>query len=505
DVYVAARDAELGAVVLAPVARHVELASPDPSAQTWYGPASDIGERDVAIVDATNRERPEVAGARVVIDVDARDGGVRIEPAPVVPVDSLFDFSGRVQRKESPFSVFIRNDRALRKPVVPDRAAVGGSSGHIVFGLRGRALQHGGADVDLAQALAGAMQDEGFTVDVVDDPQVAAALRPDLIHAFGLADATAAAQYLRVAKNSDVPFALHPLYDAPALGGYWGATVTPYCFRFMQDEVTVENLCELMRNRRLAVNAIVADSMYHPTQPRWAEDVRTVVGEADALFVAGPQEAAAMREIVRAARTVELPPPVGASVEPEAIAALVGSQSYALMHAPIEATQNQLMAVRAAELAEIPLVIAGPVTDADYAALVRAFAGERVILLGEPGPALLEGLYRGADLYVDIAWVGCGPARAARAVSRGASLVLSQRTPWEDLGLEEFVRAVNPGDVQAIARGMGDMWTVRQHEEARFEEIRLRAVAGWGVRDVTTAMVAAYAGTLEKRNQPVMR
>jgi hypothetical protein len=504
DVVVAARDAELGAALLKPVVRKLEILTPNDAAAKWYGIESERSERHIAIVDAANRGRDEVKSSSTIVDLDAGEG-VQFEPAPVIPVDSLFDFSGAIRRGEARFSVLIRKERQLREPIVPDRSAIGGSTGRIVFGLRGRALQYGGADVDLAQMIAEAMRDEGFTVDIVDDPQRAAALRPDLIHAFGLADSQAALAYARAAKSLEIPFALHALYDAAALGGYWGATVTPYCFRFMQDETTVASLSALMRDRRLAVNQVVADAVFHPTQPAWKNDIASTLEIADAVFVTGAKEEDALRQISDAANFITLPVPIARGCEPAPITALVGMQPYALMHAPVESTQNQLQAVRAVEMADIPLVIAGPVTDADYASLVRSFAGERVIMIDEPDPATLEGLYRGADVYLDVAWVGCGLARAARALSRGAAPVVSARMPLQDLNLGEFAASVEPGDAHSIARGLGDTWTNRQHEALRFEEIRTSTLSGSGVRDVTTSVVVAYAQAIEKRNNPVLR
>lgn len=502
DVVIASRDAELGAVLLAPIARGVEILRSDSEAQAWYAPSTVTGTREVAIVDAQTRDDDAFATAAVKIDLDAA-GGLRIDPAPIVPIDSLFDFTGVVKRREPPFSVEVRRTRELRAPIVPARAPVGGSSGHIVFGLRGRAFSIGGADVDLALMLAGAMRDEGFTVDLVEDAQSALALQPDLIHAFGFADAAATAAYGRVAKSLGVPFALHALYDAPGHGGYWGASVTPYCFRFMHDEASVANLCALMRQGRVSINQIVADGDFHPTQPRWREEMLTALALADVVFVLGSKEAEVVAQLDPHARIARCPMPVSSVERVAPIDALTGSLPFALLHAPIEATQNQLQAARAAELANIPLVIAGPVADADYAALLRAFAGDRVLILGEPDEATLEGLYRGADLFVDVAWVSCGLARAARAVSRGAALVLSDRAAGIDLGMGDFARLVSPGDSQAIARGLGDMWTVRQHEAERFEAVRAACVAGWGVLDVTTGIVGAYAQALEKRNMAV--
>ena len=127
------------------------------------------------------------------------------------------------------------------------------------------------------------------------------------------------------------------------------------------------------------------------------------------------------------------------------------------------------------------------------------------MILGAPDPATLEGLYAMADVYLDVAWVGCGLARAMRAVSRGAALAISNRLPLADLGLGDFAREVDPGDVEGIARGLGDAWYLRQGEAARFESARREICARNGVREVTRAVAAGYVRALERRSQPVAR
>jgi hypothetical protein len=234
--------------------------------------------------------------------------------------------------------------------------------------------------------------------------------------------------------------------------------------------------------------------------------VRAAIGGADVVFVGGPSEMDAIRAFCKDAAIVTVPPPVTPDVRgARGTGALVGSEPYALMHAPLESTQNQVQAVRAAQIADVNLVIAGPVADADYAALVRAFAGDRALIVGDPDEATMEGLYRGAEVFLDAAWVGCGLARAATALSRGAALAISNRLHAKDLDLADFLCEVDPGDVESIARGLGDVWYRRREERAEFEAVRQDFAVRAGVREVTRAVVVGYAKALERRNLLAVR
>ncbi|MGH7328887.1 MAG: hypothetical protein ACREJX_11115, partial [Polyangiaceae bacterium] len=273
----------------------------------------------------------------------------------------------------------------------------------------------------------------------------------------------------------------------------------------MQDEAGTERLVELLRDRRLALNDITPDISFHAANPRFESEARAALAAADVVYVCGQLEAEALRVLLPTVDVISTPPPVPLSVAPKAVDALVGREGFVLLHAPIESSQNQLQAVRAAERTELPLVIVGPTTDADYAATLRAFAGDRTLIVGEPDAATLEGLYRRAEVFLDIAWVGCGLARCARAISRGAALVVSARMPSGDLGMTDFAYAVDPADVEAIARGLGDAWYRRLQTPEEFARARVQFATRAGVRSVTRAVVAGYSQALERRNSLVAR
>ncbi len=506
DVVIACRDAGLGAAILAPVARRVRIAGGEGTDIAWYAPPLSEAEAEIAIVDGPHRDSETARSAHVLIDLDGAEGALRVEPAPFVPLDAMFDFSGGVRRTERAFSVKTTPQRKTRPLLLPPEYPIGGSTGRILFVLRRGASRFGGADVDYAELVAAAMRDEGFTVGIIDDLNQARDLAPDLLHAFGLADAAQAAAARRLAASLDVPFAIHPFYDAPALGGYWGATVTPYCYRFMQDETSIEGFLDLMRQRRLALNTITATAPFHPTNPGWESDVRDALSGADVVYVGGRDEAEAIKALCGNADVVCARAPVWPEdCQPKAIEALVGAEPFVLLHAPIESTQNQLQAVRAAQIADLNLVVAGPIADADYAALVRAFAGDRTLVVGDPDAAALEGLYRATDVFLDVAWVGCGPVRAARAFSRGAALVISSRMHPADLAGGEFVFEADPADAEGIARGLGNAWYRRREEPEGLEAARLDFIREGGVRAVTSTIVAGYATALERRNLLAVR
>ena len=118
---------------------------------------------------------------------------------------------------------------------------------------------------------------------------------------------------------------MHPLCSGSQFGGFWGALVTPHCYRFGQDETTAEELCTLMRERRLALNAIRADTPFAP-QPNWGPSAREAIEAAEVVFVSGEGEAELVRQTGNPRELTWASPPVAraADVEPAAIGCKVG-------------------------------------------------------------------------------------------------------------------------------------------------------------------------------------
>jgi glycosyltransferase involved in cell wall biosynthesis len=164
------------------------------------------------------------------------------------------------------------------------------------------------------------------------------------------------------------------------------------------------------------------------------------------------------------------------------------------VHAPIAPESNQLMLARAGAGLGVPMVIAGPVADPAYAERLREFAPVGVTLLGEPSAEVLGSLYRAAAVVADAAWTPRGHGRLATAAAFGTAVVCSQAR-WLDLpDLAQWT--VDPADVRAIARGIGEAWDgavrgdTRIQATARFARERLETAAA--------SVVASYARIVQE-------
>jgi len=154
---------------------------------------------------------------------------------------------------------------------------------------------------------------------------------------------------------------------------------------------------------------------------------------------------------------------------------LVGTGEFVLAHAPVAARSNFLMLARAAMEADLPLVIAGPVSEGGYAGLLRELGDHRVAVVTTAAPEALAALYRRARVFADIGWEDRGPARAAAAVLGGAGLLVAQGHAAAELwqpGLWTADRA----SIGSIVEGLRGAWA---------------CAAGKGTRECA-ARVAAY-------------
>ena len=214
---------------------------------------------------------------------------------------------------------------------------------------------------------------------------------------------------------------------------------------------------------------------------------------ADVVFVSGEAEATFLaRTYGRSGNVHIVPPAVTLEVEPAPIGAIVGSRNFALMHGPIGARGNQILAMRAADQAKIPLVVAGRVTDPSYLALLREFGGANTRIVTDPSPEQLSALYAGATVFADLAWVSAGRSRAARAAIGGSRLVLADRRPLDLVLAGEGVTRVDPGDEPGAVRALGDAWYAAT--ESRFPSpIGANVYAHTAPRAVAAAVASGYA------------
>jgi glycosyltransferase involved in cell wall biosynthesis len=264
--------------------------------------------------------------------------------------------------------------------------------------------------------------------------------------------------------------------------------VAPYCFGYSNDDRSVSAYLDMLAGRAVEVDGVNANAPFAPPIVGLAESER-VLAAADVVLVNSERERATV-EAFRPRRPTFVvgPLPVdGAAGRP--IGARVGTDPFALVHAPIWPEANQLLLARAALTLGLPLVLAGAVADPAYAERLREFAPDRVILLPEPDPATVAGLYRSASIVADAAWTARGHARLTTAAALGAAVVCS-RNRWLELPEGGFW-TVDPADTASIARGIGEAWDAAVRSDPRIGTTA--AAARERLRSAAAAIVAGYA------------
>jgi hypothetical protein len=461
----------------------------DDVATAWYG-AFEAAALDVTY-DLALGSGPVPVSATANVRVDAGAPGERVGVAPPLPADVLLSFDPDDGEPVATFAVATAREPYVRPaPAIPVPPALGGSSGRIAIAIRPDARQVPDTDVDEADALAQALRAEGFTVAVVTGEDALAAFAPDLVHLYGVRPGGYARRIAEWAAGERKPLAVQALHEAPAAGGYWGATVAPYCFGYSGDDRSVAAYVEMLARRAVEVDGISAGTPFAPAIAGLADSER-VLALADVVLVNSERERAVV-DALRPRRPTFVVPPLpiaaaGAVCAP--IGPLAGTDPFVLVHAPIRPESNQLVLARAVAEAGFPLVFAGRVADPIYGERLREIAGELVSIIGDPEPGATASLYRSAAVVADAAWVTAGHGRLMAAAASGAAVVCSANR-WIDLPDEGCWR-VDPADVLSVARGVGEAWDAAVRSDAR-----IRTAASFARERLATAaaaIVATYA------------
>jgi hypothetical protein len=378
---------------------------------------------------------------------------------------------------------FLRPAPGLEVPVT-----VGGSAGRIGVVVRSDAAGVPDSDTDEAAALADALRREGFTVEVVHEIDALEAFAPDLVHLYGVRPGGFARPVAEWASDHRKPLAVHALYESPALGGYWGAMAAPYCFTYSGDDRNVGAYLEMLARRAVEIDGVSAMVPFGPPLAGLADSER-VLAQADVVLVNSQREWALVDALRPRRLTLVVPPLPVRSSAGEPIGALVGTEPFVLVHAPICPEANQLLLARAAAEVGVPMVLAGVIADPAYAERLREFAPANVSLIGEPSAAALGTLYGTATVMADAAWTTRGHGRLLTGAACGAAVVCSLAR-WIELPAEGRWM-VDPGDVASIARGIGEAWDAAVRSDPGVQATA--SFARDGLRTAAAAMLAAYS------------
>jgi len=397
----------------------------DAFARAWYADrfasAPFEGSFDAAIGPA----EAALPAAPVRVTLHAEGAGA-IPVARPIATDVLFSFDPEDSERAASFAVSTP-ELALRRAIGgPGPAAVGGSAGRVLFVLRGDAARADDADGDDALALARRLRAEGFEVDLQLAPAVGDPAGYDLVHGFTLTAAAEVGPVLARARAAGIPVVATAHLDDIVREGVWGAGISAGIHMVTTDDEVAAHMLALERR------ALEAENLHPKGQEPYAgyaDTVRAALASCDVVLVSGTAEERLVREgFGFGGSVVPVGPflPVPDAAAETGLGALVGDADFILAHGPIAARSNFILLAQAAMRADLPLVIAGPVVETGYAALLRELGDHRIVLLTTAGPDAVATLYRRARVFADIAWEDRGPARAAAAALGGASLVLAQ-------------------------------------------------------------------------------
>lgn len=438
------------------------------------------------------------AGVCIVLD-GSEENGTKVAVATPVPTDVMISFDSQESPVCRTFSVHAATKRPFRPSFVhaAPQAALG-SSGRILMLMRDDYARVPDADTDEASALASLLRAEGFTVDVT----AASAAVPseyDLVHAFTLARVNELGPALAAAQSANVPIVMTPFFQDVSAGGAWGTAIVRAVMRIAMDETELEDNLALVAQRRLEAAGLSAKRQ----EPFAGYDAaaRLTLQRAGAVLVSGAEEEGRVRAFGYTGAVINggtcLLPIDGADA-----GLPVRTGDFVFAHAPIEARSNLLLLVRAAVSARVPLVIAGPVVEPDYAIALREQADERVVLLSEPAPSALEALYRAARVYADVSWIPFGVRRSMLAAACGAALVVAKDAYVTGLLESDGLWQADPASPASIAPALGDAWMHAREHPAAVEAASRRAAALGDAKNALVACVRAYAAAQPAARAP---
>jgi len=146
-----------------------------------------------------------------------------------------------------------------------------------------------------------------------------------------------------------------------------------------------------------------------------------------------------------------------------------GLRDFVLCAGRIEPKKNQLMLIWALRGTGLPLVIAGPEFDAEYAALCKRWADDNVYFIGEISPDLLASAYKAARVHALPSWFETTGLVNLEAALAGCAVVIGNRgAEREYLGKYAFV--CDPGDWRSIRKTVLQAW--EEHSPERAEACR---------------------------------
>lgn len=328
-----------------------------------------------------------------------------------------------------------------------------------------RALEMlGGGETQLFETLI-ALRERGVVADVSvsmrlpEEPY-------DLIHVFSLYHADKVERLERIDKLTVVSTIFR---DNSA---FYPVTVGAAVFR--QEEASqVERALRAWKEGRLHVGGIDPLSLDEPEQVRQVK--RRIIERAQLLVPNCRGEQSSLRRYFQLGYKPVRIVPNAVSPErfihatPDTFIERFGLRDFVLCAARIEPFKNQLMLIWALRDTGIPLVLAGNISDAEYGALCRRWAGENVRFVGELSPDLLASAYAAARVHAMPSWAETPGLTTLEAALAGCAVVVgNQGAEREYFG--DFAYYCDPTDVDSVREAVLSAW--KDNDTAQCEAFR---------------------------------
>jgi glycosyltransferase involved in cell wall biosynthesis len=322
----------------------------------------------------------------------------------------------------------------------------------------------GGGETQLFETLL-ALRGEGVVADV------SASLRLseepyDLMHVFSLYHADKVDPLNRAEK----PLVVSTIFRDNA--AFYPVMVGAAVFR-QEDAAQVERALRAWKQGNLHVQGLDAASLDEPAEVRRVK--QQVVERAQLLLPNCRWELSALRRYFgpsdKPAHVVPnaVRPERFLHATPDAFVQRFGLRDFVLCAARIEPFKNQLMLIWALRDTDIPIVLAGKVSDSEYGALCERWAGKNVHFVGELAPDLLASAYAAARVHAMPSWAETPGLTSMEAALAGCAIVVgNQGAEREYFG--DFAYYCNPADIDSVREAVLAAWEDR--DVARREAFR---------------------------------
>ena len=457
--------------------------------EMWFGTQSfDAVDRSAAYDVALVRDASFGSSSVEICTSPAQSESMRVAFSRPLPLATFVSFDPDDSIAHGEFSVHVRTPAGTsRETSILQPAAIGGSAGRVALLVREDWMRADDADSDAIRTLERRLSAEGFTVRVIEGWSNVEPSEIDLAHLIGLSNASTIRKKVERLRDAGIPIVASPLVDDPKGETPWGVPLVQSAFRNSVEDTTLDHYLGAVALRRLNAEGVpLHQSLPLPANP----DAVAVLNCAGALVVSGTAEEAIVRERFGYAGPVVAVAPLVPSVERCGVDAIAGIGDFILMHTAIEARTSVVMAALAAEAQGLPLVLVGPVADAETMLFLHAYGGDmlRYLPLNSLNDGQIEGLYARARVFADIPWNGRGLSRLARAGGYGASLVASTSGAagaiWGDA-----IHLADPASLPSISDALRAAWDAAPKERGR---VAARTALVCDQRSALAGSVQAY-------------